>query len=139
MFTGVGKLRDFELKLHVDPNIPPVAHKSSRLPFALEDKVKSKINELLEGDIIDRVEGRTTWASPVVITPKPSGEIRLCVHMRPANEASFRERLPVATVDKVLKELNGGTVFSKLDLRHGFHQPGRRAYRFLGHYHLCSP
>ena len=68
------------------------------------------------------MEGRTTWASPVVITPKPSGEIRLCVDMRPANEASFRERLSVATVDKVLEELNGSTVFSKLDLSHGFHQ-----------------
>lgn len=88
----------------------------------LRDKVKAKIDELLEGDIIERVEGPTTWVSPVVVAPKPSGEIRLCVDMRRANEAIIRERLPIPTVDEVLEELNGSTVFSKLDLRHGFHQ-----------------
>lgn len=84
--------------------------------------LKAKIDELLEGDIIEREEGPTTWASPVVVAPKPSGEIRLCVDMRRANEAIIRERLPIPTVDEVLEELNGSTVFSKLDLRHGFHQ-----------------
>jgi len=122
VFTGVGKLKDFELKLHVDPNVLPVAQKLRRVPFALRDKVKAKIDELLEGDMIERVEGPTTWASPVVVAPKPSGEIRLCVDMRRANEAVIRERLPIPTVDEVLEELNGSTVFSKLDLRHGFHQ-----------------
>ena len=42
--------------------------------------------------------------------------------MRRANEAIIRERLPIHTVDEVLEELNDSTVFSKLDLRHGFHQ-----------------
>ena len=85
--------------------------------------MKAKIDELLEGDIIERVEGPTTCASLVVVAVKPSGEIRLCVDMRRANEAIFRERLPIPTVDEVhlLEELNGSTVSSKLDLRHGFH------------------
>ena len=68
------------------------------------------------------MESPTTWASPVVVAPKPSGEIRLCVDIRRANEAIIRERLPIPTVDEVLEELNGSTIFSKLDLRHGFHQ-----------------
>ena len=84
--------------------------------------MKAKIDELLEGDIIERVEGPTIWASSVVVAPKPSGEIRLCGNMRRANEAIVRERLPIPTVDEVGEELNGSTVFSKLDLRHGFHQ-----------------
>ena len=42
--------------------------------------------------------------------------------MRWANEAIFRERLPIPTVDEVLEELNGSTMFSKLDLCWGFHQ-----------------
>ena len=82
----------------------------------------AKVNELLENDIIERVEGPTTWISPVVVAPKPSGDIRLCVDMRRANEAIIRERLPIPTVDEVLESLNGSTVFSKLDLRWGFHQ-----------------
>lgn len=84
--------------------------------------MKAKIEELLEGDIIERVEGPTTRASPVVVAPKLSGDIRLCVDMRCANEAIIRERLAIPTVDEVLEKLNGSTVFSKLDLRHGFHQ-----------------
>ena len=58
--------------------------------------------------------------SPVVVAPKPSEEIRLCVGMRRASEAIFRKRLPMPTVDEVLEELNGCTVFSKLDVRWGF-------------------
>ena len=60
--------------------------------------------------------------SPVVVAPKPSGEIRLCMDMRWANEAIFHERLPIPTVDELVEELNGRTIFSKLDLRWGFHQ-----------------
>ena len=107
MFTGVGKFKDFELKLLVDPNVPPVEQKLRRVPFALQAKVRAKIDELLERDIIERVEGPTTWASPVVVAPKPSGEIRLCVDMHQANEAIIRERLPIPTVDEVLEKLNG--------------------------------
>jgi len=42
--------------------------------------------------------------------------------MRRANEAIIRERLPTPNIDEVLERLNGSGVFSKLDLRWGFHQ-----------------
>ena len=71
---------------------------------------------------LSRLRGQPLWVSPVVIVPKPSGDIRLCVNMRRANRAIVRERHPIPTVDDVLYQLNGSTVFSKLDLRWGFHQ-----------------
>ena len=58
----------------------------------------------------------------MVVTPKSEGEIRLCVDMRKANQAIIRERIPIPTVDEVVENLNGSAVFSKLDLRLGFHQ-----------------
>ena len=122
VFSGVGRLKNYQLKLHIDPQVIPVVQKMRRIPFSLKGKVTAKVNELLENDIIERVEGPTTWISPVVVAPKPSGDIRLCVDMRRANEAIIRERLPIPTVDEVLESLNGSTVFSKLDLRWGFHQ-----------------
>ena len=82
----------------------------------------AKIEELVEKDIVERVEGPTSWVSSIVVAPKPSGDIRVCVDMRCANEAIVRERIPMPTVDEVLESLNGSTVFSKLDLRLGFHQ-----------------
>ena len=122
VFQGIGKLNDYQLKLHVDPSVTPVVQKMRRVPFSIKDKVTAKVNELLEKDIIEKVEGPTVWVSPVVVAPKPSGDIRLCVDMRRANEAIIRERLPIPTIDEVLESLNGSGVFSKLDLRWGFHQ-----------------
>ena len=100
VFSGVGRLKNYQLKLHIDPQVTPVVQKMRRIPFSLKD------NELLENDIIERVEGPTTWISPVVVAPKPSGDIRLCVDMQRANEAIVRERLPTPTVDEVLEGLN---------------------------------
>ena len=122
VFHGIGKLKGYQLKLHVDPSVTPVVQKMRRVPFSLKDKVTAKVNELLEKDIIEKVEGPTVWVSPVVVAPKASGDIRLCVDMRRANEAIVRERLPIPTIDEVLESLNGSAVFSKLDLRWGFHQ-----------------
>ena len=122
IFEGVGKLKDYQVKLYVDPNIPPVAQPVRRTPFSLRDKVKEKIEELVAMDIIEPVEGPTPWVSPVVVVPKQNDEIRLCVDMRRANEAIIRERYPIPTVDEVLQNLNQSTVFSKLDLRWGYHR-----------------
>ena len=122
IFKGVGKLRGYQVKLYVDPEVPAVAQPVRRTPFSLREKVKKKIEELVAMDIIEPVEGPTPWVSPVVVVPKQNDEIRLCVDMRRANEAIIRERYPIPTVDEVLQNLNQSAVFSKLDLRWGYHQ-----------------
>ena len=122
IFVGVGKLKDFQAKLHVDESVQPIAQKLRASPFGLREKIEQKLEELVNHDIIEPVEGPTPWVSPVVIVPKPSGDIRLCVDMRRANQAIVRKHHPIPTVDDVLYQLNGSTVFSKLDLRWGFHQ-----------------
>ena len=122
VFVGVGKLKDYQLKLNVDPDVTPIAQKPRRVPFALRKKVTAKVEDLIAKDIVERVDGPTSWISPVVIAPKASGDIRLCVDIRKANAAIIRKRIPIPTVDEVLENLNGSTVFSKLDLRLGFHQ-----------------
>ena len=59
--------------------------------------------------------------SPIVVVPKKTG-IRICVDMRAANQAIERERHPVPTVEDLIVDLNGPTVFSKIDLNQGYHQ-----------------
>lgn len=44
-----------------------------RVPFSLKDKVTAKIDELLEKEVIEKVDGPTTWVSPVVVAPKAPG------------------------------------------------------------------
>lgn len=80
------------------------------------------MKDLIAKDIVERVDGPISWVSPVVVAPKASGDIKLFVDMRKAKQAIFRERIPMPTVDEVLENLNDSTVFSKLDLRLGFHQ-----------------
>ena len=92
------------------------------MPFSLKDKVSAKVDELHEQDIIERVQGPTAWVSPIVMEPKASSDIRLCVDMRSANEAIIRERLPIPAIDEVLESHNRSVVFSKLDWRWGLHQ-----------------
>ena len=121
-FSGVGKLENFKLTLHIDETVTPVAQPVRRIPFAMREKVEVKLKELQDLDIIEPVEGPSSWVSPIVVTPKPSGDIRLCVDMRHANEAIIRERHPIPTIDEILHELNGSCIFSKLDLKWGFHQ-----------------
>ena len=91
-------------------------------PFGLSAKIDQKLEELVNHDIIEPVEGPTPWVSPVVIVPKPSGDIRLCIDMRRVNQAIVRKRHPIPTVDDVLYQLNGSTAFSTLDLKWGFRQ-----------------
>ncbi|XP_022797518.1 uncharacterized protein K02A2.6-like [Stylophora pistillata] len=121
-FEGVGKLKGFQAKLHVDISIKSVAQKLRPPPCGLRDKIEQKLKELVNCEIIEPVEGPTPWVSPVVVAPKPSGDIRLCVDMIKANEAIVREHHPIPTVDDILYQLNGSKVFSKLDLKWGFHQ-----------------
>ena len=58
----------------------------------------------------------------MVIVPKPNGAIRLCLDMGQANQAIIRGRHPIPTVEEILQSMNGSTVFSKLDLKWGYHQ-----------------
>ena len=75
VFKGVGKLKDYQLKLHIDPNVAPVAQPAWQVSFSLSDKVKDKIDELILMDIIEPEEGPTPMVSPVVV-PKANGENR---------------------------------------------------------------
>ena len=122
VFTGLGQLKDTQVRLHIDPDVPPVAQPLRRTPFQLRDKVEAKLKQLVMMDIIEPVEGPTPWVNPTVIAPKRDGDIRLCIDMRRANEAIMRERHPIPTVDEVLQSLNGSKVFSELDLNLGYHQ-----------------
>ena len=122
LFDGIGKLKDFEVKLHIDKSVKPVAQPARRIPFRLRKQVEAELERLEQQDIIERVDGPTPWVSPLVVIPKKSGEIRLCINMQMENKAILRERHPTPTVDDLIHAMNGSTAFSKLDLRSGYHQ-----------------
>ena len=119
---GIGKLKDFQLKIPIDAEVQPVAQPIRRVPYHLRDEFTNKLKKLVALDIIEKVSGPSTWVSPVVVVPKPTGDIRLCVDMRQAIMAVKRERYPIPTIDEVLQDLNQSKFFSKLDLNSAYHQ-----------------
>ena len=85
--------------------------------------MEKKLDELVDLDVIKKAEGQTTWISPVVVVSKPNGDLLLRVEMRQGNCAIVRERHPIPTVDEILHDLNGSSLYQ---VRHkvGF-SPGR--------------
>lgn len=84
--------------------------------------VDQKLQQLADLDIIEDADGPAPWVSPLVAVPKPNGDIRVCVDMRRVNEAVVGERHPIPTLEETLQAMNDAKVFSKLDLRWGYHQ-----------------
>ena len=82
VFTGLGKLKDFRLKLHVDESVPPVAQAVRRIPFSRRQKVIDKLEELEELDVIERVNVPISWVKPRAVVEKPDGDVSLCLDMR---------------------------------------------------------
>ena len=122
LFKGIGKLKSTQVRLHIDASVTPVAQPARRILFHLRRQVSEELDNLEQQGIIEKVEGATTWVSPLVVAPKKNGSVRLCVDMRMPNKAIQRERHPSPTVDDLVHNLNGATVFSKLDLKAGYHQ-----------------
>ena len=143
VFNGFGKLKGRAVRLHIGPwpNVKPMAQPIRRTPFSLRSKVEAKIQELVDLDIIEPAQWPATWVYPVVVVLKSGGDIHLCIDMRRANQAIQRERHPIPTVDEVMQSLNGSKVFSKLDLKWGYHQlkltpDSREITTFVTHYGL---
>ena len=115
-------MRGKVVKLHIDPDVQPKQQPHRRIPFHVRKDVEKELERLESLDIIEKVTGPTPWVSPIVVVPKSSGQVRLCVDMREANKAVKREKHLMPTIDDLVADLNGATVFSKLDLSSGYHQ-----------------
>ena len=118
VFKGIGKLKDAQVKIHIDESVKPVAQKPRRVPFHLRNKVEQEIERLLDEDIIEKVHGDPTpWVSPIVVVPKKDSEsVRVCVDMRKANQAIIRERHQMPTVEELTSVLMAQRFSVKLTL-----------------------
>ena len=72
--------------------------------------------------VITKVTHPTSWCAGMVVVPKKSGSVRICVDLKPLNEGVLRETCPIPPVDDTLPQLAAATVFSKVDANSGFRQ-----------------
>ena len=72
--------------------------------------------------IILRVDEHTPWCAGMVMVPKKSGKLRICVDLKALNKSVIREVHTLPKVDETLAQLNGAKILTKLDANSGFWQ-----------------
>jgi len=124
VFSGIGKLKDFTIKIHVNEDVPPIAQSYRRISLMLKKKLEAKLAELERDGITEDMTGPIPWVSPIIVALKHKNpdDIIVCEEMHTANQAIVHERQLMHTVGEILVDLNGSKYFSKLDLNQGYHQ-----------------
>lgn len=92
------------------------------MPYSLLEKLKEKLHELEEKDVIQKVDRPTPWVNSLVIVEKRDGSLRLYLDPRDLNKAIRREHHRIPTAEDIASRLSGKKVFSIVDEKDGFWQ-----------------
>ena len=108
------------VKHHIPTLCPPIQSRVRKLAPDKLQVAKTEIDKLVELGVCRR--GKSEWASPLMVAPKPGGGWRVCGDYRRLNNATPDDKYPVRTLTDFTAELAGKKVFSKVDLLKGYHQ-----------------
>ncbi len=112
----VGCIPGVKVSLQLRENSKPVFHKERDVPYALRNKVNKELDALEAQGIISKI-ATSDWGSPLVIVPKPDGNIRLCVDYKiGVNERLVNANYPIRRIDDILNSLKNSKYFCCLDL-----------------------
>ncbi|KAI3756033.1 hypothetical protein L1987_55845 [Smallanthus sonchifolius] len=118
--TSLPPSRPYDHQIVLNNEGQTINLKSYRYQSLQKDVIEKMTPELLDSGVIRN--SKSPFAAPVVLVKKKDGTWRMCVDYRQLNEATLKNRFPIPLIDELLEELGGATVFSKLDLRSGYHQ-----------------
>ena len=123
LFQSLGKFTGDPYKIQLQEKSEPFSLSCPRrVPLPLMDKVKAELHKMEEQGVIVPVDEPTDWCSGLVVVPKPSGAVRLCVDYTRLNKFVRREHHVLPAVDHTLGQLTGAKFFTKLDANSGFYQ-----------------
>jgi hypothetical protein len=112
--------RDIKFVIELKPGTTPIYKALYRMATPELAELKEHIKELLEKGYIQ--PSSSPWGAPVIFVPKKDGTQRLCVDYRALNDITVKNKYPLPMIDDLFDQLRGACVFSKIDLRSGYHQ-----------------
>ena len=124
LFKGLGHIDlKYQYSISLKPDVQPVCiYTPRKVAHPLVPKVKKEIDRMLKDGVISPVTEPTDWCSGIVVVPKASDAVRICVDLAHLNKAVNREVYPMASVDESLSKLAISKIFTKLYAKSGYWQ-----------------
>ncbi|GJS06093.1 putative reverse transcriptase domain-containing protein [Tanacetum coccineum] len=117
---GIPPTRQVEFQIDLVPGTAPVARASYRLAPSEMKELLDQLQELSDKGFIR--PSSSPWGALILFVKKKDGSFRMCINYRELNKLTVKNRYPLPRIDDLLVQLQGLSVYSKIDLRSGYHQ-----------------
>ncbi|CAI8594761.1 unnamed protein product [Vicia faba] len=111
--------REVEFAIDLVPGTRPVSMTPHRMSASELSELHKQLEELLENKFVR--PSVSPWGAPVLLVKKKDGSMRLCVDYRQLNKMKIKNKYPLPRTDDLMDQLVDARVFSKIDLRSGYH------------------
>nr|GEV99463.1 putative reverse transcriptase domain-containing protein [Tanacetum cinerariifolium] len=113
-------VRQVEFQIDLTPEAAHVARAPYRLAPSEMQELSNQLQELADRGFIR--PSTSPWGAPVLFVKKKDGSFRMCIDYRELNKLTVKNRYPLLRIDDLFDQLQGSSVYSKIDLRSGYHQ-----------------
>nr|GFA58209.1 hypothetical protein [Tanacetum cinerariifolium] len=110
---------DVEFQIDLVPGAAPVARAPYRLAPSEMKELAEQLKELSDKGFIR--PSSSSWRAPVLFVKKKDGSFRMCIDYRELNKLMVKNRYPLPRIDDLFDQLQGSSVYSKIDLSQGIH------------------
>ncbi|GJR15742.1 putative reverse transcriptase domain-containing protein [Tanacetum coccineum] len=117
---GLPPTRQVEFQIDLVPGAAPVAQAPYRLTPSEMKELSEQLKELSDKGFIR--PSSSPWGAPVLFVKKKDRSFRMCIDYRELNKLTVKNRYPLPRIDDLFDQLQGSSVYSKIDLRSGYHQ-----------------
>ena len=97
-------------------------HPARRVPHSLKDRLRQTLKRNVASGVLKKVDEPTNWVSNLVVIEKKDGSLRLCLDPKNLNKSIKREHHTILTMQDIVTEFTGKTIFSTLDLKDRYWQ-----------------
>jgi hypothetical protein len=111
--------REVEFVIDLLPGTAPISKRPYRMSVEELKELKKQLTELQEAGYIR--PSSSPWGAPVLFVQKKDGSQRMCVDYRSLNDVTVKNKYPLPRIEDLFDQMRGARVFSKIDLRSGYH------------------